>query len=91
MSKIGGAVSRAWGVEQSAVDNTPKVSYVKGGELTMENHGGIEGIADKEIKFGNGIEIHGERLMIEWIEKDYAVVKGKIECISIGDSGHLKK
>ena len=78
MSRIGGALSRAWGVEQSAVDNTPKVSYVRGGELTVENHGGIDGIDDKEIKFGSGIEIYGENLVIEWIEKDYVVVKGTI-------------
>ena len=83
MSRIGGVLSRAWGVEQSAVDNTPKVSYVRGGELTVENHGGIDGIADKEIKFGSGIEIHGERLVIEWIEKDYAVIKGTVTDIKM--------
>lgn len=91
MSRIGGALSRAWGVEQSLLDNTPKVSYVRGGDLTVENHGGIEGIADNEIKFGNGIEICGEGLVIEWIEKDYAVIKGTVTDIKMQKHNHSSK
>ena len=83
MSRIGGAVSRAWGIEQSTVDNTPKVSYVRGGELIAENHGGVDSIKDDEIRFGSGITVHGDKLAIDWIEKDYAVVKGEVSMIDM--------
>jgi len=82
MGKIGAAVSRLWGIDESIVDSTPIITYVVGGELRIENHGGIEGLLDKEIVLGNKVHIFGENLRIEWIEKDMVVVKGEISTIT---------
>jgi len=82
MSKIGGLISRAWGVEQSAVDNTPKISLVVGGELMIENHGGIDKISDDEVKFLCGVSVSGRNLCIDWIEKDKVVIFGRVYSIS---------
>lgn len=81
MSRIGAMVSRAWGVEQCAVDETPKLSYVPGGELKVENHGGISAVEKNELKFGSGIIITGENLRVDWIEKDFAIVMGAVSGI----------
>lgn len=83
MSKLGKAISKAWGVEQSAVDNTPKISYVCGGELCIENHSGIEKITTEEIRFLCGIEVIGENLELEWIEKSFVSMHGEIREINL--------
>ncbi len=85
MSRIGGIVSRAWGVEQSAIDDTPKITYVRGGELMVENHGGIDMITENELKFTSGITVSGRKLSVEQIDKDFAVVIGKVEELSFAD------
>lgn len=82
MSKIGALVSRAWGVDRSVVDNTPIVTYVVGDELRIENHGGIEELTETEIAFGNKVRVLGEKLAVEWIEKDMVVVNGIISTIT---------
>lgn len=82
MSKIGALVSRAWGVDQSVVDSTPIVTYVVGDELRIENHGGIEELTETEIALGNKIRILGEKLTVEWIEKDMVVINGEISTIT---------
>lgn len=82
MGKIGAAVSRMWGIDESIVDGTPIITCVVGGELRIENHGGIEGLDENEIIFGNKIRILGEKLMVEWIEKDMVVIKGEISTIT---------
>ena len=82
MSKIGGYISNMWGVDQSIVDATPILTYIAGRELRLENHGGIEDLSENEIIFGNKIHISGEKLRVEWIEKDMVVIKGEISTIT---------
>lgn len=87
MSKIGELVSHAWGVEQSVIDSTPKLTYVVGNDLIIENHGGVEGITPESVVFECGIRVSGEGLAIEWIERDMAVVKGRIGEIKLDGLG----
>ena len=82
MGKIGAAVSKLWGIDESIVDGTPIVTYVVGGELRIENHGGVEELLEEKIIFGNKIQISGEKLRVEWIEKAMIVVKGEISTIT---------
>lgn len=81
MGKMGKIVSRAWGVEQSAIDSTPKITYVIGGELCLENHGGIETVSENELRFGSGISVIGTRLNVEWVERDYVIITGVLSGI----------
>lgn len=78
MSKIGKVISKAWGVDQSAIDSTPKISYVCGGELFVENHGGIEKITPNEVNFFCGITVSGKNLAVEWVEKALVSVSGDV-------------
>ena len=87
MGKIGKLVSRAWGVEESVIDDTPKLSYVLGDDLMVENHGGIDGITEERVSFASGIEVGGKGLEIVWIEKDLAVIRGVISEIVIKMKG----
>ncbi len=82
MGKIGAAISKMWGIDESVVDSTAIVTYIAGGELRIENHGGVEELLDEKIVFGNKIQILGEKLRVEWIEKDMVVVKGEISTIT---------
>ena len=87
MGRIGKIVSRAWGVEESVIDDTPKLSYVLGDDLMVENHGGIDGITRERVSFASGIEVDGNELEIVWIEKDLAVIRGNISEIVIKMKG----
>lgn len=82
MGKIGAFVSRSWGVEESIIDSTPIITYVTGGELRIENHGGVEELGENELLLGCKIRISGEKLRVEWIERDMVVIKGEIATIT---------
>ncbi len=82
MGKLGAFISRTWGIDESVVDGTPIVTHIIGGELRVENHGGVVTLRENEIVLGNKISVLGEKLGVEWIEKDMVVIKGEISTIT---------
>ncbi|MCC8159985.1 MAG: sporulation protein YqfC [Oscillospiraceae bacterium] len=82
--RISEAAADAWGVPKDVIMNIPRFTISGDREIYIENHKGLLGYTDKEIRVLTGmgtVKICGKNLSIDRIRLEDILISGKFDAV----------
>ncbi|MCD8181673.1 MAG: sporulation protein YqfC [Firmicutes bacterium] len=82
--RISEAAADAWGVPKDVIMNIPRFTISGDKEIYIENHKGLLGYTDKEIRVLTGmgtVKIYGKNLCVDRIRLEDILISGKFDAV----------